>query len=149
MKDFDITENRTEWMKGARGEQILSDVYNSNPTAVKEVLSAFIQVPAKRKRIAVLGDMLELGTDADAMHAELADYLHPDQIQSLYLIGTHMKALENKLITIYPSDSLHYFPTTDLSALIMQLDKEVTEDDLVLLKGSHGIHLEEALNALK
>ncbi|GAK47355.1 UDP-N-acetylmuramoyl-tripeptide--D-alanyl-D-alanine ligase [Secundilactobacillus oryzae JCM 18671] len=149
LKDFDITENRTEWMKGARGEQILSDVYNSNPTAVKEVLSAFIQVPAKRKRIAVLGDMLELGTDADAMHAELADYLHPDQIQSLYLIGTHMKALENKLITIYPSDSLHYFPTTDLSALIMQLDKEVTEDDLVLLKGSHGIHLEEALNALK
>ncbi|KRM58948.1 hypothetical protein C5L31_000704 [Secundilactobacillus malefermentans] len=149
LKKFDATENRTEWVKGSAGEQILSDVYNSNPTAAKFVLNAFTQVPTKGKRIAVLGDMLELGDEADEMHAGLAEDLDPLQISSLYLIGTHMKALDAKLIDRYSSSQLHYFSVTDLSALIMQLEKEVTADDLVLIKGSHGIHLEEVLDALK
>ncbi len=45
--NMDLTKNRTEWVTGSAGEQILSDVYNSNPTAVKEVMKLFQQPPQR------------------------------------------------------------------------------------------------------
>ncbi len=44
---FDLTKNRTQWLSGSKGERILSDVYNSNPTAAKEVLTAFKNTTTK------------------------------------------------------------------------------------------------------
>ena len=61
LKNVELTENRAEWVNGAQGERILSDVYNSNPTAAKQVLKTIEELPTTGKRIAVLGDMLELG----------------------------------------------------------------------------------------
>ena len=146
---FVPTENRTEWLTGQRGEAILSDVYNSNPTAAKRVLAAFAATPVTGQRIAVLGDMLELGTQADQLHASLASELNPQTIQQVYLNGEHMQALATALAAKYPASAIHYYPTHAQPQLISELTSAVTADDEVLLKGSHGIHLENVLTALE
>ena len=146
---FIPTENRTEWLTGADGEAILSDVYNSNPTAAKRVLAAFSAAPTNGKRIAVLGDMLELGEQADDLHASLASELDPSLIQSVYLNGSHMVALAQALADKYPASAIHYYPTAGQPQLIADLKQAIGADDEVLLKGSHGIHLENVLAALE
>ena len=64
MATAELTKNRTEWLKATNGAEILSDVYNANPTAMGLVLDSFSKMSKVGKRIAVLGDMLELGPDS-------------------------------------------------------------------------------------
>lgn len=146
--EVDLTNNRTEWIEGTKHEKILSDVYNSNPTAVKEVLKAFTADKINGRKIAVLGDMLELGDQSSQLHASLADSLNPDEVQSVYLIGDEIKVLYDKLVDVYPAQNLFYFKADQLDALYEQLNSEIYEGDEVLLKASHGIHLEQLLAKL-
>ena len=118
LANVELTEHRAEWVKGKNGEQILSDVYNSNPTAAKEVLKTIAETPVAGRRIAVLGDQ--------------------------------MKNLKDKLIQEgYPAEDIYHYAASDLQQLIADLTTTLTGDDIVLLKASHGIHLEEVLTALK
>ena len=149
LKDVELTENRAEWVKGSNGEQILSDVYNSNPTAARQVLRTLAETPTSGHRIAVLGDMLELGDAAPRLHASLAANIDHDHIQQVYLIGSNMKYLQDKLLQDgYPEVDIHYYPDDGLAQLTTDLQQSLTADDMVLLKASHGIHLEEVLRAL-
>lgn len=146
--EVDLTNNRTEWIEGAKREKILSDVYNSNPTAVKEVLKAFTAEKISGRKIAVLGDMLELGDQSSQLHASLEDSLNPEEVQSVYLIGDEIKVLYDKLVDVYPAQNLFYFKADQLDDLYEQLNSEIYEGDEVLLKASHGIHLEQLLAKL-
>lgn len=150
LANVELTENRAEWVAGQNGEQILSDVYNSNPTAAKQVLKTIAATPTDGRRIAVLGDMLELGDAAPRLHASLAEEIDPQKIASVYLVGEQMKYLKDKLVQQgYPVDQIHHYAASDLDQLIADLKGVLTGDDLVLLKASHGIHLEKVLTALK
>ncbi|CAI2569242.1 UDP-N-acetylmuramoyl-tripeptide--D-alanyl-D-alanine ligase [Apilactobacillus kunkeei] len=146
--NVNLTNNRTEWIEGSKHEMILSDVYNSNPTAVKEVVNAFTQEKIDGRKIAVLGDMLELGDQSIQLHESLAEVLDPKEVQSVYLIGPDMKYLYDKLSSVYPSENLFYFKADQLDDLYDQLNAEIYEGDQVLLKASHGIHLEKLLDKL-
>ena len=148
LSHFDITANRTQWLKGDAGEQILSDVYNANPTAMKAVLHDFGDFPCAGRRIAVLGDMLELGEASKALHASVAEALDPQKIQEVYLYGDEIAALRDALAERYAPEHLHYFAKTAQQALINALQEAITYQDMVLLKASHGLHLENVLNAL-
>lgn len=150
LANVSLTENRAEWIKGSQGEKILSDVYNSNPTAVKEVLTTLNELPETGRRIIVLGDMLELGDASEKLHAGLAEDIDHDHFQKVFLVGSEMKALDKQLLADgYPADDLAHFAADDQATLIEQLQKTIQADDIVLLKGSHGIHLENVLKALQ
>jgi UDP-N-acetylmuramoyl-tripeptide--D-alanyl-D-alanine ligase len=146
---FKVTSNRTEWLIGDAGESILSDVYNANPTAMAAVLTNFAGFPTKGRRIAVLGDMLELGEASHALHAGLAKDLNPDTIDTVYLYGNEMAALRDAIADKYPEDAVHYYPEGEQNRLIIKLLEDVRSVDLVMLKGSHGMHLENVLEALQ
>lgn len=148
LASFDLTANRTEWLEAKNGAKILSDVYNSNPTAVKEVLYAFEQVPTNGKRIVVLGDMLELGEQAAEMHSDLAQAINPDRIDSVYLCGELMGYLAEKLREKFDETQIHHYQKDDLLTLTSDLKNELMPDDIVLLKASHGIHLENVVSEL-
>lgn len=150
LQQVELTENRAEWVTGKHGEQILSDVYNSNPTAAKEVLKTVAHTPTKGRRITVLGDMLELGDAAPKLHASLAEEINPDKIDQVYLVGDQVKHLQDKLLDQgYPADQIHLYQASDLNQLTTDLAATLTGDDLVLLKASHGIHLEKVLADLR
>jgi len=147
--NLNLTENRAEWIDGSAGERILSDVYNSNPTAVKEVMAAFSKVATHGQRRVVLGDMLELGDQADALHAGLQTAFDPQLIQDVYLVGPHMKALYTALQDKFDAAHLHLYGTDEQEKLMTQLKADLKPTDIVLIKGSHGIHLENVLAALQ
>lgn len=144
-----ITENRTQWLTGNFGGQMLSDVYNANPTAVQEVLTSFSQVPTKGHRYVVLGDMLELGAQGPAMHANLASWLNPQTLPEVFLIGPLMQHLAHELRNTYSPAHLHYYQQDQQAELTADLQRLLGPDDLILLKGSHGMHLEQVVTALR
>lgn len=146
---FQPTENRTQWLKGDAGEMILSDVYNANPTATKEVLRSFVKVPTTGRHIIVLGDMLELGERAPELHADLASEIDPQQIQEVYLYGNLIAALQQRLAKVYPAAQLHYYPQDQQPELIAALKENVHFGDAVLLKASNGMKLNRVLAALQ
>lgn len=149
LKNVELTENRAEWIDGSKGERILSDVYNSNPTAAKQVLKTISNIPTAGKRIAVLGDMLELGEASARLHASLAPSINHEKIQAVYLVGPEMVNLSDELKKNgYPKEAIHLYTSDELDKLTTDLDQVMEPEDLLLLKGSHGIHLEQVLKNL-
>lgn len=145
----ELTANRAEWIQGDAGEAILSDVYNSNPTAVKQVIKTLAAVKTNGRHIAVLGDMLELGDASAKLHASLAEAISHDQIDAVYLVGQEMNNLKDQLIKDgYPKEAIHSYAADQLKELTSDLKSVLTADDAILMKASHGIHLEKVLAEL-
>ncbi|WP_125771633.1 UDP-N-acetylmuramoyl-tripeptide--D-alanyl-D-alanine ligase [Companilactobacillus furfuricola] len=142
-----MTENRTEWVKAYNGADILSDVYNSNPTAAIEVLDNLQKLSTGRK-IIVLGDMLELGSASKRLHESLADHIDPNDFAKVYLVGKEMKALYDLLVPKYQPADISWYSKDQLEDLTANIKEEMNSDDTILLKASHGIHLENVLKDL-
>lgn len=143
-----LTKNRTQWLTAKNGAQVLSDVYNANPTAMALVLDTFgkLQTSDGRK-LAVLADMLELGPDSRQMHAAMAAHID-DSYDTVFLYGTEMTALLNALTEKDADLTVYHFDKPNKSALIQMIKAELGPTDSILLKGSNGMGLSEVVEAL-
>lgn len=148
LAQLNLTQNRTEWLKAANGADLLSDVYNANPTAMSLVLDSFAKIPASGKKIAVLGDMLDLGPFSKSLHEGMSAHLSPSEIQEVYLYGPEMAALKDKLTETYQSEDLHFYEKNEKEELVNDLKKSVQPEDLVVLKGSNGMGLAEIVKKM-
>jgi UDP-N-acetylmuramoyl-tripeptide--D-alanyl-D-alanine ligase len=148
LKNVQLTQSRTEWLKTSEGVEILSDVYNANPTAMKLVLKSFAQMPTDGRRIIVLGDMLNLGENSREFHENLAFNLHPDTIHSLFLYGEEMANLYQVLKTKYPEKMIFHYPANEKAKLIQAVKAYIRPKDLVMLKASNGMGFKEIVDAL-
>jgi UDP-N-acetylmuramoyl-tripeptide--D-alanyl-D-alanine ligase len=148
LSELFVTENRTEWLKAKNGADILSDVYNSNPTAAIEVLNSLKAIKTDGRKLIVLGDMLELGDASKKLHESLAPYINADDFAKVYLIGDDMKYLRDKISHKYETSDLLWYGKDQLTDLTKDLKTELKPSDTVLLKASHGIHLENVLHDL-
>lgn len=146
LAQFQLTKNRTQWLKAANGADILSDVYNANPTAMGLVLDSFGQLEIAGQRFVVLADMLELGPDATAMHVSMKEHLS-DRFDEVFLYGSEMKALA-KALQGRPF-KVYHFEKTEKAALIAQLKQQLKATDTLLLKGSNGMGLAEVIAHLQ
>lgn len=137
---FNLTKNRTEWLAGINDSMILNDAYNANPTAMKAVLDNFSELMNEGRKIAVLGDMLELGETSRELHASVAGHIQSTKIDEVFLFGHEMAVLYEALKETYPVEQLHYFEDDKLT-LITSLKKSIKKDDFVLVKSSLGTDL--------
>ena len=151
---LELTRNRTEWKKAANGADILSDVYNANPTAMRLILETFSTIPANPggRKLAVLADMKELGADSKSMHGSMITSLNPEIVTDLFLYGQDMEALYDYAKEIYPPGKVHYFIKNDEKDQFEQLTKAVRESltpaDQILLKGSNSMNLAKLVEDL-
>ena len=152
---LELTRNRTEWKKAANGADILSDVYNANPTAMRLILETFSTIPANPggRKLAVLADMKELGADSKSMHGSMITSLNPEIVTDLFLYGQDMEALYDYAKEIYPPGKVHYFIKNDEKDRFEQLTKAVREKltptDQILLKGSNSMNLAKLVEDLE
>ena len=152
---LELTRNRTEWKKAANGADILSDVYNANPTAMRLILETFSTIPANPggRKLAVLADMKELGADSKSMHGSMITSLNPEIVTELFLYGQDMEALYDYAKEIYPPGRVHYFIKNDEKDQFEQLTKAVRESltpaDQILLKGSNSMNLAKLVEDLE
>ena len=153
--ELELTRNRTEWKKASNGADILSDVYNANPTAMRLILETFSTIPANPggRKLAVLADMKELGADSKSMHGSMITSLNPEIVTDLFLYGQDMEALYDYAKEIYPPGRVHYFIKNDEKDQFEQLTKAVREKltpaDQILLKGSNSMNLAKLVEALE
>ncbi|RSJ57415.1 UDP-N-acetylmuramoyl-tripeptide--D-alanyl-D-alanine ligase [Streptococcus gordonii] len=153
--ELELTRNRTEWKKASNGADILSDVYNANPTAMRLILETFSTIPANPggRKLAVLADMKELGADSKSMHGSMITSLNPEIVTDLFLYGQDMEALYDYAKEIYPSGRVHYFIKNDEKDQFEQLTKAVRESltpaDQILLKGSNSMNLAKLVEDLE
>jgi UDP-N-acetylmuramoyl-tripeptide--D-alanyl-D-alanine ligase len=132
--------------RGARiaagGIEIVDECYNANPASMAAALSLLASV--KGRRIAVLGDMLEMGKDAPAQHAGLADAVAASNADAVFLCGKNMKALWNVL-----PEAVRGAYAEDSARLAPWVAAAVREGDTVLVKGSNGSRMAVVVEAIK
>ncbi|EGF14463.1 UDP-N-acetylmuramoyl-tripeptide--D-alanyl-D-alanine ligase [Streptococcus sanguinis] len=153
--ELELTRNRTEWKKAGNGADILSDVYNANPTAMRLILETFSTIPTNLggRKLAVLADMKELGADSKSMHGSMITSLNPEIVTDLFLYGQDMEALYDYAKEIYPPGKVLYFIKNDEKDQFEQLTKAVREKltptDQILLKGSNSMNLAKLVEDLE
>ncbi|KAF1308681.1 UDP-N-acetylmuramoyl-tripeptide--D-alanyl-D-alanine ligase [Streptococcus sanguinis] len=153
--ELELTRNRTEWKKASNGADILSDVYNANPTAMRLILETFSTIPANPggRKLAVLADMKELGADSKSMHGSMITSLNPEIVTDLFLYGQDMEALYDYAKEIYPPGKVQYFIKNDEKDQFEQLKQAVREKltpaDQILLKGSNSMNLAKLVEDLE
>lgn len=115
---------------------IIADCYNANPKSMKEAIRFWANYKPEMKHFAILGDMLELGDEAEKLHLELKSDLNDLTNITVYTVGKLTKLIDGNF----------HFSTVD--ELINSDKIDELKEGLILLKGSHGIHLEKMLECL-
>lgn len=118
------------------GEFVLVDEsYNANPMSMKAALASLaMRMPAEEgRRIVVLTDMLELGSDSDAHHASLVEAIEAADVHRVYLAGPHMKALWEVL-----PEARRALWRESAADLVADTRQAVRPGDVVMVKGSNG-----------
>jgi UDP-N-acetylmuramoyl-tripeptide--D-alanyl-D-alanine ligase len=138
-------------MRGERrqwnGITILNDSYNSNPEAATCMIDVLRAEPARR-RIAVLGEMLELGRLSDALHEKLGRYAAQSNID--VVIGVHgaaRKIVDGAAAGGMGLDHTYYFENAEDAGYFLR--DFARRGDAILFKGSRGTHIERALAAME
>ena len=124
---------------------VIDDSYNASPPSVRaalEVLGA-ADVAEGGRRIAVLGDMLELGPEADGLHAGLAADVTGNGVTRVFTCGTHMRNLLDALPASRRGD--HTETASELAPLVGEF---VRPGDVVLVKGSFAIDMGHVVERL-
>jgi UDP-N-acetylmuramoyl-tripeptide--D-alanyl-D-alanine ligase len=129
IEEYVPTNNRSQ-VQGTDRNTLILDCYNANPSSMKAALESFAQIPHERK-IAILGDMLELGAVSEAEHSSIIETCNKLSIPVL-TVGIEFEAV-NK-------GEHHY---RDTSTLIASTVLSSFENYLILIKGSRGIGLEQ------
>ncbi|MEL6436185.1 MAG: UDP-N-acetylmuramoyl-tripeptide--D-alanyl-D-alanine ligase [Pseudomonadota bacterium] len=126
---------------------LIDESYNANPASVEATLGilASMQPVSGGRRIAVLGDMLELGDHAKKLHAGLADAVRGAGLDRVVLGGLEMKALAEEIGEGGPP-VIHYEATDDVISAVKQLAKT---NDIVLVKSSNGIGFSRVVSAFE
>ena len=131
---------------------LIDDAFNANPTSMAAALDVLIAARpqdgvgrvGKGRRIAVLGDMLELGPTEDALHRAIADHPGLDAISIIHCVGPRMKALWQALPRAQRGDWVQTAP--ELAAHARGL---IDAGDILLVKGSKGIKVSLVVDALR
>lgn len=137
--------HRGERLKLGEGVTLLDDCYNSNPAALEAALAA-LQLVGAARRVAFLGDMLELGPTAADLHRQFGESLAA-RAQLVVAVGGLAKAfVEGARAAGMPESALHHFP--DAAAAAAAVPTLVRPGDAVLVKGSRGVRMESVVEAL-
>jgi UDP-N-acetylmuramoyl-tripeptide--D-alanyl-D-alanine ligase len=130
-------------LEDVNGINIINDCYNANPVSMRVALETLKSFFPAKKKFAILGDMLELGSCSETEHINLIKYAS-DKADQLILFGREFKnALEQ---SEDKKDFIHIDNIDDLKEFIKTVP---SKDDVVLVKGSRGMRLERIIEHLK
>lgn len=142
----EMTGMRIERISASSGALLLNDAYNASPLSTKASLELFRTLPGASRKLAVLADMLELGPEEEEYHREIGRLLDPGSFTLLFTYGPLAKFIAEEAAPRLGAGRVAWF--ADKADLIAALRAEVRDGDAVLFKGSRGMALEDAVQAL-
>ena len=149
---FKPADSRMQIVEGPAGSRLINDCYNANPESMRAGLATLAGFEG-RTRVAVLGDMLELGNEAEKLHKEIGGYAAELGIEFLAILGDYQKQVQ---AGVQESDgnctTVRTFADQDscndwLQSLVG--DGTIQEGSYILIKGSRGMHLENLVKQLR
>lgn len=135
----------------AHGVMILNDAYNANPASMRAGIETLLEFePAGRngRRVAILGDMRELGDTSERYHREVGRLLaeYKDEIDQVYCVGQCSKWIVDDAMSHGFHTPIEIFGDSEVAA--RAIAKKIKRGDLVLVKGSRGIRLERVVEQM-
>jgi len=138
-----IVSGRFEQRLLKNGKGILiNDCYNASPESMKAALAALQQMQTQAHKVAVLGDMLELGVNSAFWHRQIGRYLRKvPSIRDVILVGSHVEAMKKTLplgikVDVVPS----------WKEAVEKLNERISQESCILIKGSRGISLDNLVD---
>ncbi len=128
-----------------RGVTIIDESYNANPLSVSASLRHVGGLTSRGKKVFVLGDMRELGKQAERYHRELASQVYESGISVLFSYGNLARLTSDAMKEIEDLNIQHFEEKGDL---IVSLQNILKSGDIVLIKGSRAMRLEEVIRGL-
>jgi UDP-N-acetylmuramoyl-tripeptide--D-alanyl-D-alanine ligase len=140
--------HRGEIVRLGSGITVIDDSYNANPSATTRAIDVLAATPAGR-RIAVLGEMLELGDRSAALHDSVGRVVADRRIDALVAIGGDSAAamVSGAIAAGMPREAARLLPTSDDAARIVSA--EARSGDLILVKGSRGVKTDRVVERLR
>ena len=142
-----LTNMRMEMVEGAKGEKIINDAYNASPTSMKAAIELIESLSGFQNKYLVLGDMLELGNQEEDFHVNIGSIIQAEEIDTVFTYGSLGQFIAEGARKSFPADRVLSY--NDKTALIADLKQRTSENDLILVKASRGMKLEEIVQALQ
>ncbi|MBX7152299.1 UDP-N-acetylmuramoyl-tripeptide--D-alanyl-D-alanine ligase [bacterium] len=127
-------------LRERNGYMVIDDTYNASPESMRAAIVSLTAMSSAGKKIAVLSDMLELGNTSADEHYQLGEFLKTQRIDYVFLTG------KESIKTKEGHSASQYFITK--KELIVALKKTIKAGDVILVKGSRGMKMEEIIEAL-
>lgn len=147
ISSFELTKKRMEIIKLKNGATIINDSYNASFESMKASIEYLANTKSERK-IAVLGDMFELGDFSEKLHREVGKEVAKHKIDKLFIIGESSKYIGEEASHEGMNEKNIYYVSTQ-EELIKKLESEIIDGDEVLFKASNGMHLFDIVEVLK
>ncbi len=148
INNFDGVKKRMELIEIAGGIRVLNDCYNANPLSMKSAIETISEIPGASRRIAIIGDMLELGAWSVRSHMEIGRLAKKSGIDLLVTVGERAEHIREAAIEagMDEKNAIHFKDSDETAGRINGLIKN---GDLILIKGSRRMKLENVLNAIQ
>jgi UDP-N-acetylmuramoyl-tripeptide--D-alanyl-D-alanine ligase len=152
LKQYRVPKGRMNLVAGIKHTMIIDDTYNSSPAALKAALGTIkmINLPVGKRKIAVLGDMLELGDKSNEAHREMGFKVVENGMDYLIAVGKESKAMADAAIeaglNANNADKVKYFEDAAKAGVFLQ--NLIVSGDLILVKGSQGMRLENIVKEI-
>ena len=132
------------------GITVISDCYNSAPESVRAAIDTLSSLEVQGKRIAVLGDMRELGADSDNMHREVGEYVAKNGVDVLLTLGESGAYIAEGAIRCGMNAHCVFVErdTDNIEMLCLEIENNMSKGDAVLFKASRSLRLERAIERL-
>lgn len=140
---FTLPHMRLEVLQSRAGFRVIDDTYNANPDSMRRAIGELMRLKAGGKAIAVLGDMLELGEESEGEHFGLGEYLSASGVDYVIAFGNFGQSV----LRGAGSKTKGFYADTheEAAKAIMEIARP---GDLVLIKGSRGMRMEEVTKRL-
>lgn len=147
IKDFELSKNRMEIIENANGVKIINDCYNANFDSMKASIEALSRINSKQK-IALLGDMLELGEYSKQLHEKVGSQVVKNKIDILITVGKESKNIAKQAFTEGMNKNQIYELETVEEAISL-IKENVKTGDAILLKASNGMNFKKIVEAIR
>ncbi|XWS68437.1 hypothetical protein CRYUN_Cryun04dG0089700 [Craigia yunnanensis] len=137
---------RSEFVVAKSGIKIVNDVYNANPVSTKAAIDMLKSIACNGKRVAIIGDMLELGAVEMEYHDEILNYCLDTRIDLVGIAGKRFLVAAENMNLI---KKMNIVQAVDDKNLVPKILKCLNINDVALVKGSRSMQMEKVVDALK
>ena len=145
LMQLEHSQMRFEWILGKNNVSIINDAYNASPTSMRAAINVVKQIQGYKRKVVVLGDILELGSYSKSFHYSIAEEIDLP-IQVVFTYGDHAEEIAKYVQK--NKQAIHCEHFTSKEQVIESLNCYLEEETLLLFKASRGMKLEEIIEEI-